>query len=115
MINVGDQDRMPVTEPARPSIQRCLGSPAEPRQIRVFSPFMSRAARGFLSLAERALRFFLSSIDLQSFLAIALCQCSFSCASDGILLGERWKWNMLLMTSRCVVVLFGRSSPSDSA
>lgn len=66
-------------------IQRCLWSPAEACQIRIFS-FRDGSPRGFLCFTQHTLGFFFSPIHLQRFFAIAFRERRFSCSSDGVLL-----------------------------
>lgn len=59
-------------------------------QIRIFS-VGSGTSRALFSFAQRALRFLLLALHLQSFFSVSFCEGGLACSSDGVLLGKRYR------------------------
>ena len=66
-------------------IQRLLWAPLKPGQIWILS-LCVQGASGLLGLALFSTGVFFAPLNLLRFFAVALCNCCFSCSSDGALL-----------------------------
>ena len=66
-------------------IQGLLWAPLKPGQVWILSLCVQRAS-GLLGLALLSTSVFFAALNLLRFFTVALCNCCFSCSSDGALL-----------------------------